>query len=247
MTRCLNLLFFLLAACASAAQAANIVTLAKGGFTLTYDCDNRTALRYDYTLTADNGSVARPSSYTLDPDLPSGCNGQFTTSSYVNTVAGWNRGHLVTSNHMDYNSTYIRRANFMSNIVPQAESFNSGIWNAAENVAECYRDLATVHVVGGVVYNDTSNDFFTSSHGIRTPDYFWKTIITTDTSTGATKAISWYIPNRNSLGTLNSYIVSIDELEDLIGASGVGISATPAVKAMKPATTWPLPSDCNLG
>ncbi len=246
MNRYLTLLSILLATCASSAQAANIVTLAKGGFTLTYDCDNRTALRYEYTLNADTGNAARPSSFNLDPDLPAGCNGQFTTSSYVNTVAGWNRGHLVTSNHMDYSSTYIKRANYMSNIVPQAESFNSGIWNEAENVAECYRDLATVHVYGGVVYNDTSNDFFTSSHGIRTPDYFWKTIITTDTSSGATKAISWYIPNRNSLGTLNSYIVSIDDLEDLIGASGVGISATPAVKAMKPATTWPQPSGCDL-
>ena len=247
MTRCLNLLFFLFAACASTVQAANIVTLAKGGFTLTYDCDNRTALRYEYTLTTDTGSAARPASYHLDPDLPSGCNSQFTTSSYGGTVPGWNRGHLVTSNHMDYSSTYIRRANYMSNIVPQAESFNSGIWNDAENVAECYRDLATVHVYGGVVYNDTSNDFFTSSHGIRTPDYFWKTLITTDTSTGATKAISWYIPNRNSLGKLDSYIVSIDDLEAFIGAGGVGIFATPAVKTMKPATTWPLPANCNLG
>lgn len=246
MIRRLSLLFFLLAACASSAQAAHVVTLAKGGFVLTYDCDNRTALRYEYTLNADTGNAARPSSFQLDPDLPAGCNGQFTTSSYVNTVAGWNRGHLVTSNHMDYSSTYIKRANDMSNIVPQAESFNSGIWNEAENVAECYRDLATVHVYGGVVYNDTSNDFFTSSHGIRTPDYFWKTIITTDTSSGATKAISWYIPNRNSLGTLDSYIVSIDELEALVGAGGVGISAPPAVKAMKPGTTWPLPGGCGL-
>lgn len=225
---------------------AATVTLSKGGYNLTYDCDNHTAVRYEYVLTTDTGSAARPSSFYLDPDLPSGCGGQTITSSYASVVSGWDRGHLVTSNHMDYNATYIKRANYMSNIVPQVASFNQGIWVAAENVAECYRDLATVYVYGGVVYNDTSNDYFLSSHGIRTPDYFWKTIVTTDTATGQTKAISWYIPNQAGLGSLNSYIKSISELESLIGTSAVGISVPASVKAQKPTSTWATPSGCDL-
>lgn len=240
----LTAILLLAGVCSSA--NAEVVTLAKGGFRLTYDCDNRAALRYEYVLTTDTGSASRPSSFYLDPDLPDGCDGQFTTSSYNSVVSGWDRGHLVTSNHMDYSTTYIRRANYMTNIVPQVASFNQGIWVDAENVAECYRDLATVYVYGGVVYNNTSNDYFTSSHGIRTPDWFWKTIITTDAGTGSTMAISWYIPNSGTLGTLDSYIVSITELEQRIGASNVGISATSAVKAMKPTTTWRRPSGCDL-
>lgn len=242
----IRLISILLLAGVCISANAQVVTLAKGGFNLTYDCDNRAALRYEYVLTADAGSAARPSSFYLDPDLPAGCDGQFTTSSYNSVVSGWDRGHLVTSNHMDYSTTYIRRANYMTNIVPQVASFNQGIWVDAENVAECYRDLATVYVYGGLVYNDTSNDYFISSHGIRTPDWFWKTIITTDTATGATRAISWYIPNSDSLGTLDSYIVSITELEQRIGASNVRISATSAVKAMRPTTTWRRPSGCDL-
>ncbi|MBL8275425.1 MAG: DNA/RNA non-specific endonuclease [Pelomonas sp.] len=227
------------------AQGA-VVTLDKGGFKLTYDCTNRAATRYEYTLTKDTGSAARPSSFYLDPDLPSGCLGQLSTASYASVVSGWDRGHLVTSNHMDASTTYIKRANYMSNIVPQVSSFNQGIWVEAENVAECYRDLATVYVYGGLVYNDTSNDYFVSSHGIKTPDYFWKTVITTDATSGATKAISWYIPNKAGLSSLNSYIVSISELETKIGAANVGITATATVKAMKPTTTWATPSGCNL-
>ncbi len=45
----------------SAAAQAQVVTLNKGGYTLTYDCTNRTALRYEYVLQADTGSAARPS------------------------------------------------------------------------------------------------------------------------------------------------------------------------------------------
>lgn len=234
-----------LIACVGVAHAEE-VTLDKGGFKLTYDCSNRTALRYEYSLSQDTGSAARPSSFYTDPDLPAGCLQQTSTASYASVKSGYDRGHLVTSNHMDATSTYIKRANYMTNIAPQIATFNQGIWVQAENVAECYRDIAPLTVYGGVVYSDTSNDYFLSSHGIRTPEYFWKTIITSDPATGAKKAISWYIPNREGLSALNSYIVSIAELETILGASRVGITASASVKAQKPTSTWPLPSACNL-
>lgn len=53
---------FVLSAFAGAAQA-QVVTLNKGGFVLTYDCSIHSATRYEYTLTADTGSPrARPAS-----------------------------------------------------------------------------------------------------------------------------------------------------------------------------------------
>lgn len=238
--------FALIWCCTLATAQAEILTLNYGGFKLKYDCSNRTALRYEYTLNYDNGSAARPSSFYLDPNMPAGCNQQTTTASYASVVAGYDRGHLVTSNHMDYSSTYIKRANYMNNVVPQVASFNQGIWVKAEEVAECYRDLAPVKVYGGVVYNSTGNDYFLYTHGIRTPDYFWKTIITTDTS-GSTKAISWYIPNQAGLLGLDSYLVSIKQLESLIGTANVGINVSESVKNQKPSTTWPKPSGCDLG
>lgn len=54
-----------LSAFAGAAQA-QVVTLNKGGFVLTYDCSIHSATRYEYTLTADTGSAARPSSFYKD-------------------------------------------------------------------------------------------------------------------------------------------------------------------------------------
>lgn len=147
---------------------------------------------------------------------------------------------------MDYDATYIRRANYMTNIVPQVSSFNQGIWVKAENVAECYRDIAPVDVYGGVVYGDASNDYFLSSHGIPTPEFFWKTIITKDPNTGTAKAISWIIPNEAGLGSLDSYLVTIADLEELLGASYVAINAPASLKNMLPSASWPLPSGCDL-
>ena len=143
---------------------------------------------------------------------------------------------------MDYDATYIRRANYMTNIVPQVSSFNQGIWVKAENVAECYRDIAPVDVYGGVVYGDAANDYFLASHGIPTPEFFWKTIITRDPNTGTAKAISWIIPNEANLGSLDNYLVTIADLEELLGASYVAINAPASLKNMLPATTWPQPA-----
>lgn len=219
------------------------------GFRLIYDCTDRTALHYRYTLQADTGSAARPSTFTFDPTLPAGCLQQTSTASYESVHPGYARGHLVMSNHMDSDSALIRRANYMSNIVPQVSGFNRGIWLEAETVAECYRDLAPVQVYGGVVHGDTAsdtNDFYLSSHGIRTPEFLWKALITTDPATGAGKAIAWLIPNTTGLGALDRYIVSIAELEQRLGAASVRISASAALKAMKPQTTWALPSGCSV-
>ncbi len=219
------------------------------GFRLIYDCTDRTALHYRYTLQADTGSAARPSAFTFDTTLPAGCLQQTSTASYESVHPGYDRGHLVMSNHMDSDSALIRRANYMTNIVPQVSGFNRGIWLEAETVAECYRDLAPVQVYGGVVHGDTAsdtNDFYLSSHGIRTPEFMWKALITTDPATGAQKAIAWLIPNTTGLGALDRYIVSIAELEQRLGAASVRISASTALKAMKPQTTWALPSGCSV-
>jgi endonuclease G len=250
-------LFFtaLCAACSSFDSPSDlpveqIITINYGGFRLQYDCNARTALRYEYRLTRDSGHFSRPPEFMLDPAFPLDCAQQYTSASYAGIHPGYDRGHLVTSNHMDYDATYIRRANYMSNIVPQVSSFNRGIWVDAENVAECYRDLAPLDVYGGVVYGrqpaELLNDYYLRSHGIRTPEFFWKSIVTTDPASGAVKAISWYIPNIENLGPLDSYIVSIDDLERLLGAGRVGIAVASAVKQQKPAHTWPQPPACDL-
>ena len=119
-------------------------------------------------------------------------------------------------------------------------TFNHGIWLAAENVAECYRDLTPVRVVGGVVYSDSANDYFLISHGIPTPAYFWKVILSAD------KAIAWYIPNRSDLVSLDGYLVSITDLEAKLGAAMVGIDAPELLKASRANTTWALPAGRSL-
>jgi endonuclease G len=223
-----------------------IVTLDHGAFVLRYGCTLHSTLRFEYALQRDTGNLPRPSTYSADPTLPNQCGGQSSTTSYASVHAGYDRGHLVPSNAMDNNAQYLQSANFMSNIVPQVSSLNQGLWEATDNVAECYRDIAPLRVDGGVVFSDASTDYFLYSHGVPTPEFFWKVIVTTDPGTGAVRAIAWYFPNQPTLSSVDNYLFSIDTLEHLVGASLVDIPVSASVKAAKATTTWPLPAGCNL-
>ncbi|WP_028534664.1 DNA/RNA non-specific endonuclease [Paludibacterium yongneupense] len=240
-----QLIFAVAALAWSAAATARTVTLDHGGFKLEYDCDRRTAVRFEYRAGADHGAVPRPSRFTADPDLPAGCGRQYATTSYARVASGWDRGHLVPANHMDHDVGLIRRTHYMSNIVPQNANFNRGLWARTEALIECYRDLSPVTVYGGVVFSDPGNDHFLASHGLPTPDFFWKTLITADPATGAVKTISWYLPNTGEAGPLDRHLVSIAELEERLGTQRVAIDAAAAVKAYKPAVSWARPAGCR--
>ena len=223
----------------------NQLSLDYGGFKLLYDCDLKSAIRFEYKLDQDTGNFSRPATFNFDPNLSKICAQQLSTSSYASVVSGWDRGHLVASNHMDYDAAYLLSANYMTNIVPQLSSFNQGLWKETENITECYRDIAPIQVIGGVIYSDASNDFFLASHGIKSPDFFWKTLISTD-SKNQIATISWLFPNQYALANLNSHIVSIEELERRFGSDLVGLDLESAIKMQKASKSWELPKNCLL-
>jgi len=229
-------------------QQSNLTTqfsIDYGGFKLLYDCDLKSAIRFEYKLDRDTGNFSRLSTFTFDPNLRKNCGQQQSTNSYASVVSGWDRGHLVASNHMDYDAAYLLSANYMTNVVPQLASFNQGLWKETESITECYRDIAPIQVIGGVIYSDASNDFFLASHGIKSPDYFWKMLITTSLN-NQIETISWLFPNQNGLTNLNSFIVSIDDLERRVGADLIGIDLASAIKLQKAAKSWELPKNCLL-
>jgi endonuclease G, mitochondrial len=106
---------------------------------------------------------------------------------------------------MDNAELAIKESNYMTNITPQVNNMNRGAWLLTEEITECYRDIADVAVIGGVLWNDKqTNQYFRSSHGIDTPSDFWKLIIQ------GKKAIAWIIPNAKEANKkmLDKYVVT---------------------------------------
>ncbi|MGY0193537.1 DNA/RNA non-specific endonuclease [Leptothrix sp. BB-4] len=227
-----------------------VVTLDHGAFALSYDCVDRITVRYAYTLGVDTGAALRPDTFVRqDPMLPADCPAQTSAASYASVAPGWDRGHLVAANHMDASDALIAQTFLMSNIVPQRAAFNQGIWAEAEAIAECWRDVAPVQVVGGVVANDAANDLFKASHGVVTPDMFWMVLVSADPAhPGQQRALAWWIPNIDATGTLASRQVPIATVERLAGVSRVGLTGlTPSLKTGT-GPGWGEPAGgCRLG
>ncbi|KAI8896813.1 hypothetical protein BC833DRAFT_621806 [Globomyces pollinis-pini] len=210
-------------------------TLAYDGYKLQYDCTKKTADRWSYSLDKTNkGYAKRPRSYYYDPSYPKECQ-QKSLRSYGR---GYNRGHLVASSHMDYSVHSRHEAHYITNILPQVIQFNGGIWQHTESMTACQRQFNNVTVYGGVIYNDDSNDLFVESHGVRTPDLWWKVLLTVD-NRGNDKIISWLIPNDFKLGPLEEYLVSVKDIERQLNDNLGLIPVSESLKRFKATMNWP--------
>jgi len=172
--------FILLILVSFSVNASNIQRLDYEGFTIWVDCDIRGAVKFQYNAQRDVGSFKRKSSFYYDPDLPTYCQ-QTSTQTYKKHGQRYDRGHLVPANHLDFSKKAIKQSNYMTNILPQAANMNRGAWLLTEEITECYRDIDELLIIGGVIWGDNSeDDFYVESHGVRTPDAFWKVIIRND-------------------------------------------------------------------
>jgi len=151
----------------------------------------------------------------------------------------------VPANHLDYSATAIRQSNTMTNILPQAANMNRGAWLLTEEIIECYRDIDELLIIGGVIWGGNSDDdYYLQTHGVKTPDAFWKVIVR-----GAgqnERAIAWIIPNSQEAKRqrLDQYLVTVKEIERITGEH---IPVPEFVKHDGPSTSWMIPMGCDQG
>ncbi len=222
-------------------DSSRVIKLNYDGFTLWLDCTKRGAVKFRFNAQRDTGSFKRNSRFFLDPNVPNECQ-QTSTKAYG---SGYDRGHLVPANHLDYSESAIKASNTMTNILPQAANMNRGAWELTEEIIECYRDIDELLVIGGVIWGDNpDDDYFIHLHGIKTPDAFWKVIVR---GIGHDeKAIAWIVPNSSQATKkrLDDYLVSIDDLED---ETGEKIPVADYAKHDKPDVSWLIPYGCDRG
>ncbi len=190
------------------------------GFTLWLDCETQHgALAFYYALGKDRGNLdlkSRP--YRFDPKIPTSCQPQ-TWRSYNTTTVNpsegtWDRGQLVPSNHMDANRSTLKESYYLSNTLPLNSIFNQpgGAWYKTVLITECYRDITRLKIWGGVIWGkNEDNDFFTVTHGIKTPDFLWKLIYREDKK----EYVAWIFPNHWSTKDtkMDDYLIALDKLK----------------------------------
>ncbi|MEY3787927.1 MAG: hypothetical protein RLZ75_2134 [Pseudomonadota bacterium] len=222
-------------------QSGNILELNYPGFTVWLDCTQRGAVKFRYVAQRDSGSFKRYDKFFIDQNVPTVCQ-QKTANAYGH---GYDRGHQVPANHLDSSEEAIKATNSMTNILPQASNMNRGAWLLTEEIIECYRDISDLLIIGGVIWgNNTEDDYFIETHGVKTPDAYWKVVIR---GTGQDeRVIAWIVPNTQDATrkNLDQYLVSIDEIERITSEK---IPVADYAKHDKPMASWLIPMGCNKG
>lgn len=175
-------------------------------YTSVMDCRSRTPLMVIYKLSKDTGTAKRYPDYIDDAELKEKAPHCHPTTEKapatyqaVATRLGikeqFDVGHVAMSNHLDDNDVSSKLANQFSNLAPQSAKMNrnGGAWYEAELITECHRDVEDLLVFAGTVDDptDTRRDYFLSTFGQTTPEYWWRLIYWTKSN----KYAIWIMPN----------------------------------------------------
>lgn len=128
-------------------------------------------------------------------------------SDYKNS--GFDRGHLVPAADMSFNYTAMSESFLMSNISPQAPSFNRGIWKELEGLVRNWGLKSSIYVVTGPILNSCYSNI--GANNVCVPKQFYKIVY----SPSEQKMISFVLPNQKGTKNLTEYVCSTDYIEKI--------------------------------
>jgi len=153
--------------------------------------------------------------YPYDPDIPSSY--QFASDPYWNT--GFDHGHICPSADRLCSSEANYQTFYLSNMQPQVNGFNAGVWANMEVQLRnwnrnAFRD--TLYVCKGGTIDNSSQILRTLGSGLIVPKYFFMAILCKNSQ--GYKALGFWVEHKASDDNdLSKYVVSIDKLEELTG------------------------------
>lgn len=182
------------------------------GFHLSYNEQHEQANWVAYILTKKmvrNDKVDRTDNFRSDDNIR-------TESAALNDYrgSGYDRGHLAPAADMHWSVQTMEESFLMSNMSPQEQDFNRGVWKDLE---EQLRDFAVenerIFVVTGPIFKSVKKKI--GSNKVSVPKYYYKVVL--DISPPAFKGVAFLLENRQSDKPLESFAMSIDELEKFSG------------------------------
>lgn len=181
-------------------------------YTLRYSEAHEQAIWVAYKLSADSlnqKKFPRKDNFREDPRVRTG---SAELSDYK--VSGYDRGHLAPAADFSYDEFALSQTFYMSNMSPQVASFNRGIWKKLEEKVRLWAmEDSEIYVVTGPILN---KEFTTiGSNEVSVPEQYYKIIL--DVHKPEIKAIAFLLQNEKSSDSLETFVVSIDQIEMLSG------------------------------
>ena len=127
--------------------------------------------------------------------------------------SGYDRGHLCPAADRKFDKKAFEETFLTSNISPQINAFNAGIWNNLEKQVRYWvKKEKSLYIVTGPVFKNSTKSI--GSEQVTVPTYFYKVIYKNDSPK---KMIAFLLPHKASTKPLETYITSVDKLEKLLG------------------------------
>lgn len=180
---------------------------------------------YELTVEQLVKNAGRSNDFREDPKITTG---SATLEDYKGS--GYDRGHLTPAADMSFDANAMSETFYMSNMSPQAGSFNRGIWKDLEaKVRDWARAFGRVYVISGPILDKAASKYESiGKNKVSIPQYYYKVILaplyadandkkTPDDAKDIT-AIGFILPNNACEGkTYTDFACSIDEVEKRTG------------------------------
>ena len=175
------------------------------------------------------GCFPRKDQFRADPDLPRGSRAEL--ADYEAAGPGgqhYSRGHMANSDDFRFTALAQAETYFLSNMLPQLQAHNAGIWLSLENAERAWavqRDEVWI-IAGGVPGPERLGP-----DGVAIPTAFWKVVVDIQRR----KAIGFLMQHEAiPQGDLAPFVTPIADIEELIGfplplPAGVDRNAEPAL------------------
>jgi len=165
-----------------------------------------------YRLTAEELRTkvsSRSDDFRADPDIPTG---SATPADYKRS--GFDRGHMAPAADMAHSARTMSDSFYMSNICPQRPECNRKTWKDLEKQVRKFA-LAEqdVYIVTGPILPKTKT-LTIGLNEVTVPDAFYKVVYD---RTPPQKMIAFIIPNTGSSAPLQSFVVTVDRVEEITG------------------------------
>ena len=184
---------------------------------LLYDTKMHLAHYVAYPLYKDvmEKKVDRTDAWGYDPNISKAYQPNLT-GAYR---GGYSRGHQIPS--ADRRSSRANNAStfYYSNMVPQNQKHNGGIWSNLENqVRTLANGVDTLYVVTGVGFDNTNYQYAHDRDGMACPipDYFYKVVVWRDKQE-RWHSKAWCIPHEGYSGGYDNYKKTLSEMEAKTG------------------------------
>ncbi len=174
-------------------------------YTLSYIEEHEQAEWVHYFLTKEmiEGPAKRKDNFKADPLVSTR---SASPKDYVKS--GYDRGHLAPAADMKIDDVSMSESFYMTNMSPQAPSFNRGGWKKIEALVRAWATKVDIYVtVGGILTKDLKK----IGQGVSVPEYFYKIIFNPKNNT----VIAFYTPNSKLVNAIETYVVAVDEIEKI--------------------------------